>query len=94
MPKRIRVELTEGQRTELEVTRDRHPTPYVRERAAAVLKVAAGATLTEVGERGLQKRHEPETIHGWIKQYLADGLAGWKIKPGRGRKAAFFPPQS
>ena len=94
MPKRIRVELTESQRSELEATRDRHPKPYMRERAAGVLKVAAGATLTEVGERGLQKRHEPETIHRWIKHYQAAGLAGWKIKPGRGRKPAFFPPES
>lgn len=93
MPKRIRVELTPAQRQELETIRDRHPRAYVRERAAAVLKVADGATLTEVAERGLLKRHEPETVHGWVKAYLSDGVAGWQIKPGRGRKAAYFPPQ-
>lgn len=93
MPKRIRVELTAVQRTELEALRDRHPQAYLRERAAAVLKVATGETLTEVGERGLLKRHEPETVHGWIKAYLKHGVAGWKIKAGRGRKAAYFPPQ-
>ena len=94
MPKRIRIELTDGQQKELETTRDEHPKPYMRERAAAVLKVAAGATLTEMGEHGLLKRHEPETVHGWIKAYLAEGLVGWHIKPGRGRKPAFFPPAS
>jgi len=93
MPKRIRVEVSAAQREELERVRDRHPQAYVRERAAAVLKVAEGATLTEVGERGLLKRHEPETVHGWITAYLRHGVAGWKIKPGRGRKPVFFPPE-
>ena len=94
MPKRIRVELTTAQREELQAIRDRHPQAYLRERAAAVLKVAAGATLTEVGERGLLKRHEPETVHGWVNAYLSQGVAGWTVKPGRGRKPAFFPPES
>ncbi len=93
MPKRIRVELSAQQRAELEAVRDRHPRAYLRERAAAVLKVADGATLTAVGEQGLLKRHEPETVHKWIKAYLTHGVAGWKIKAGRGRKPAHFPPQ-
>lgn len=94
MPKRIRVELTGTQREELERVRAEHAQAYMRERAAAVLKVAEGATLTEVGERGLLKRHEPETVGDWIKVYLAQGSAGWRVKPGRGRKPAFFPPES
>ncbi len=93
MPKRIRVELTAAQRAELEMIRDRHLQAYLRERAAAVLKVADGATLTEVSERVLLKRHEPETVHGWIKAYLTHGMAGWKIKTGRGRKPVYFPPK-
>ena len=93
MPKRIHVELTAEQREELIAIRDRHAKAYMRERAAGILKVAEGATLTEVAEHGLLKRHEPETVHGWIKQYQAQGLSGLQIKPGRGRKPAFFPPQ-
>ncbi len=91
MPKRIRVELKAEQQRELEHVRDRHAKPYMRQRAAAVLKVAAGQWLTTVRETGLLKRHEPETIHGWIDSYLEYGLEGWAIKPGRGRKATFFP---
>ena len=91
MPKRIVIELSPAQQQELEQVRDRHAKPYLRERAAAVLKVAAGQTLSEVAARGLHKRHEPETVHDWIKSYLQDGLAGWAIKPGRGRKPVFFP---
>jgi len=91
MPKRIRVSLSESQQRELEQARDGHPKAFIRERAAAVLKVACGNSVTEVAERGLLKRHEPETVHLWIKRYLQGGVGGWQVKPGRGRKALFSP---
>ena len=91
MPRYIRIELTEGQRQELLQTRGHHAKAYVRERAAAVLKVADGARVQTVAESGLLKRHEPETVKGWIERYLAAGLAGWQIKTGRGRKPKFSP---
>ena len=91
MPKRIRIELSEAQVQELVKARDEHPKAFIRERAAAVLKVAKGKTVTEVAEEGLLKRHEPETVHLWVKRYLQAGLRGWQVKPGRGRKALFSP---
>ena len=91
MPKYIRVELSEAQIQELEALRHQSPKPYLRERAAAVLKVAQGARVTEVAEKGLLIRHEPETVHTWIKSYLKSGLNGWQIQKGRGRKASFSP---
>jgi hypothetical protein len=94
MPKIIRVTLTRAQVAELEAVRDRHPKAFLRERAAAVLKVAAGQTLTDVAEAGLLKRHEPETVHLWIKRYLERGVAGWKVASGCGRKAKFSPSAS
>lgn len=93
MPKRIRVSLSEAQVQELESLRHTAPKPYLRERAAAVLKVAKGETVTAVAEKGLLIRHEPETVHSWIKAYLKDGIAGWTIGAGRGRKASFSPNQ-
>ena len=42
MPDPLKLKLTDKQRTELEQARDHHPKPYIRERAAALLKVAAG----------------------------------------------------
>jgi hypothetical protein len=48
----------------------------MRERAAAVLKVAKGETVTVVAEKGRLTRHEPETVHHWIKTYLEVGLKG------------------
>ena len=94
MPKRIRVSLSEAQRQELEKVRDGHPKAFLRERAAAVLKVAQGKTMTEVAEQGLLKRHEPETVHRWVKRYLQAGVAGWQVKKGRGRKPLFSPSGS
>src|SRR6476620_4692402 len=94
MPKYIVVELSESQEAELEKTRHQHPKAYMRERAAAVLKVAKGETVSVVAEKGLLTRHEPETVHQWIKKYLAQGLKGWDIRNGRGRKAAFSPSKS
>jgi hypothetical protein len=91
MAKRTEIELSSAQRQELERTRDRHPKPYMRERASAVLKVADGQSVYQVAERGLLKRHEPETVSGWIERYLRAGLPGWQVKAGRGRKPAFFP---
>lgn len=91
MPKRITIDLNEVQRQELDKVRRQHPKPYMRERAAAVLKVADGHTVTEVAATGLLIRHEPETVKGWIDSYQAAGLKAWDIQPGRGRKAAFSP---
>ena len=93
MPKRIEVKLTATQVEELEVVRHHHAKPYMRERAAAVLKVAKGETVTAVAEKGLLIRHEPETVSAWIRRYLNAGLAGWTIQQGHGRKAAFSPQE-
>lgn len=86
------VNLTAKQRSELLRARDHHEKPYVRERAAAVLKVADGQSVRQVALHGLLKRHEPETVSEWIKRYLSEGVGGLLIRPGRGRKPAFFPP--
>lgn len=94
MPKRVVVSLSEEQTQELEEVRHLHKKPYMRERAAAVLKVAAGQTLSEVALHGLLIRHEAETVRKWIDTYQAQGVVGWEIKPGRGRKAAFSPSAS
>ena len=93
MPAAREVRLSESQQAELEETRDHHRLPYLRERAAAILKVAGGQSVRQVAEQGLMRRHEPETVSGWIDQYEARGLEGLKIKAGRGRKPVFSPSQ-
>jgi len=89
-----RLELTAEQQRELEARRDHAPQAYVRERAAALLKLAAGQGLLVVAEQGLLRRRDRHTVLAWLRRYQADGVAGLGVKAGRGRKPAFFPPQS
>jgi hypothetical protein len=82
--------LSAAQRDELAHLRDRHPKPYLRERAAALLKVADGWPLAQVARLGLLAPRDPETVAAWLGRYRAAGAAGLAIRPGRGRKPAFF----
>jgi transposase len=85
--------LDEQQVAELVGLRDRAPQAYVRERAAALLKIAGGASVTAVAQGGLLRRRGVHTVLAWLKRYRAEGVAGLSIRPGRGRKPAFFPPE-
>ncbi len=91
MPGKLKIELTEGQKAELRSVRDRHPLPYLRERAAAILKIAEGCSGREVALHRLNRPHWQDTVYEWVKRYQAKGLEGLKIKAGRGRKPAFSP---
>ena len=93
MPKVYRLNLRASQKAELEQVRDRHPKAYLRERAAAILKVEAGQSLRRVAYDGLLRRHAPETVRRWCERYLAEGVAGLKVRPGRGRPAIFSPAE-
>jgi transposase len=83
--------LTPAERTALEQLRDPAPQPYLRERAAALLKVADGTPAAVVAAHGLLRRRQPMTLYDWLDRYAEAGLAGLKIRPGRGRKPAFSP---
>lgn len=87
----LQLELTAEQRAELERLRDTSPRPYLRERAAALLKSADGASPTAVARSGLLRRRKYHTVVAWLRRYQADGLVGLVIRPGRGRKPAFSP---
>lgn len=89
-PKRV-VNLTDSERQELEKLRDTAPKAYVRERAAAILKVADGTPGSHVAYSGLLKRRMPETVYIWLNRYRDRGIEGLYILPGRGRKPAFSP---
>ena len=79
------------QRQELEAMRDRAPLPYMRERAAALLKIADGMPPLEVAKHGLLQPRDSETIYRWLARSRLEGVDGLGIRPGRGRKPAFFP---
>lgn len=83
--------LTSDQRAELRRTRDHHPKPYVRERAACILKVADGHSIRAVARAGGLRPHRAETVKAWIGSYLHQALPGLLVRQGRGRKPAFSP---
>lgn len=91
MPYPHRLDLTLDERAELVALRDTAALPYLRERAAALLKIADGAIAAQVAREGLLRRRQPDTLYAWVHRYRAEGLAGLRIRPGRGRKPAFSP---
>ena len=91
MAEPLTIELTSEQRRELEYVRDHHQKAYMRERAAAILKIANGMSGRQVALHGLLRERDPDSVYSWFRAYQAQGLAGWRIKSGRGRKPAFSP---
>jgi transposase len=85
--------LTSAQRTEFVQTRDHASVPYLRERAAVLLKIASGSSIQEAARSGGVKPHHPDTICAWVHRYEQAGLEGLRIRAGRGRKPAFSPSE-
>jgi transposase len=82
----LRVHWTEVQRAELEVLRDRGQPAYLRERAAALLKVAGGNSATQVARQLLLRPHNPYIVRQWVRSYQQEGVQGLRHKPrGGGR---------
>jgi hypothetical protein len=91
MGRRRRIVITDKQRTQLRQLRDKASKPYLRERAAAILKIAEGTPLTTVASQGLLRERDYNTLCVWVDRFEAEGIAGLTIRPGRGRKPAFSP---
>ena len=91
MPAPLEINLTPEEQEALETVRDTHPKAYMRERAAAILKVAAGMSGLQVSQAGLLKQRDPDTIFRWVQRYRTEGIRGLEIRAGRGRKPRYFP---
>lgn len=91
MPKPLQIELRETERRQLEALRDTGSKAYLCERAAAILKIAAGRSVLEVAQVGLLKVRKVDTVCDWLHRYQQAGVPGLYIRRGRGRKAAFSP---
>lgn len=87
------LDLTPTQQAELKHVRDHDKKPYLRERASALLKIAAGQSPYQVSQTGLLQKRDPHTVYEWLDRYQQAGVGGLAIKAGRGRKAAFSPSQ-
>lgn len=68
--------LSDEQRAELCQHRDHHPKPYVRERCAALLKIADGHAPYAVANDGLLRHRDPDTLYAWLDYYQDEGLPG------------------
>ena len=83
MPLRRTLELTEAQRQDLSQHRDHDPRPYVRERCAALLKIAAGQSPHAVARHGLLKPRDPDTVYEWLNLFERFGLRSvWMFQHG------------
>ncbi len=76
MPQRRKLTLKPEQRQELLDHRDHDPRPAVRERCAALLKVADGQAPYAVARQGLLRPRDPDTVYGWLDYYQGEGLPG------------------
>lgn len=78
MPVRRTLDLTDEQRQTLEHHRDHDPRPWVRERCAALLKIADGMTPHAVARHGLLKPRQPDTVYEWLNWYETHGF--WSVE--------------
>ena len=85
MAQPLQLSLSKEQREELIDVRDHHEKPYMREKAAAVLKVA-GPSLN-----GLLHERWPDTVRDRVHAYKEEGADGFVVEEGRGQKPAFSP---
>lgn len=91
MPKRRTLQLSPEERDELVHARDHHQKPYMREKAAALIKIADGLSPHHVARDGLLKPRDPDTVYAWIETFEQEGIDGLLVADGRGRKPAFSP---
>jgi hypothetical protein len=87
MPKRLTLHLSDAQRAYLIGLRDRDPRPYLRERAAALLKIADGMSPHAVALQGLLKRRDPDTVYTWLRDYMREGI----LRPRPACRGRFSP---
>ena len=88
---RHKLQLTDEQTQILRQLRDTGQPAYLRERAGALLKIAAGQSPHKVARSGLLKPRKPDTLYAWLRRYREHGVQGLRHKPGKGRSPAFAP---
>lgn len=91
MAKRHTLQITDEQKNSLRELRDNGKQSYLRERAAAMLKIASGMSPHKVAKSGLLKIRKPDTVYLWLSRFREQGIPGLTQKSGRGRKPAFAP---
>lgn len=93
MAQRRTLELTAQAQAELEQVRDHDPNPAMRERAAALLKIAAGQVAHRVALTGLLKPRDPDTVYAWLNQYQRGGLPALRAHLNGGPRRSRLQPR-
>lgn len=70
------VKLSNDERRTLIEHRNHDPRPDVRERCAAVLKVADGQSPHSVALTGLLRPRDPDTVYEWLNNFEHQGIEG------------------
>ena len=78
---RWKLVLSPKERGRLSRFRDRHRLPYLRERVAALLKIAEGKSPHWVARHGLFKARDPDVVYTWLRRYMRSGVSGLFQKP-------------
>ena len=91
MAKRHILNLTDNQQDALRKLRNNGKQSYIRERAAAILKIASGMSPHKVAKQGLLKKRKPDTVYDWLRRFREQGTDGLFQKSGRGRKPSYAP---
>lgn len=76
MPRQRTLKLTKPEREKLSWHRTYDKRAYVRERCAALLKIASGRSAHWVAHHGLVKARAPDTLYNWLDIYEEEGLKG------------------
>lgn len=82
--------LSASERSELEAMRDHDARPYMRERAAALLKIADGMAPSVVAREGLLKPRHQETVFIWLNEYEETR----QVRPRPATRRSFSPSRS
>ena len=72
MAKRRTLEPTPEEHAYLVRMRDHDKRPYLRERAAALLKIASGLSPHHVARHGLLKPRDPDTVYQWLDDFIRE----------------------
>ena len=80
------LKLSEEQQQELSELRDKTKVEAVRERCAAILKMANGSSAHQVAQQGLIRQSAPDTVYGWLELYEAAGVVGLQGRQQGGKR--------
>jgi transposase len=84
------LELSKAQKKELIHFRDRDARPDIRERCAAILKIAEGQPPYAVAQHGLLKRRRADTVYRWLNRYEEMGIEGLLTRRHGGNRRGPF----